>query len=178
MMGKIKREMTMDCIADKTWRVPNDVAEMARTADEVGEWLEGFPLPSRIPYSARLIVEEMGTNTVKYAYGDHAPHTIRVRVWVSTEGVKVELEDDGRPFDPFTVPMPDVDELMDTPGEGGLGLALVRKVCRTVAYERKGTSNLVTLEIAPWQPDDTQPLPDLSAYGIGCAPETGKDGEK
>ena len=94
MMGKSKREIDMNCIADKTWRVPNDLTEMAKTANEVGKWLAGFPVPSRIPYSARLIVEEMGSNIVKYAYGDADPHTIRVQVFLAQEGVAVTLEDD------------------------------------------------------------------------------------
>lgn len=164
MMGKSKREMDMNCIADKTWRVPNDLKEMARTAVDVEEWLGGFPLPSRVPYSARVIVEEMGTNIVKYAYPDAAPHTIRVQVFLAREGVTVTLEDDGKAFDPFEAPLPDVVALMDTPGEGGLGLSLVRKVCRTVAYERREGRNRVSLEIEPVRPDDTQPLPDWSEF--------------
>ena len=169
MMEKIKQEMTMKCIADRAWRVPNDLGEMTRTADEVGTWLEGFPLPSRIPYSARLIVEEMGTNVVKYAYGDGGPHVVRVQVYLSAEGVQIVLEDDGKAFDPFERPLPDVEGLMGEEGEGGLGLALVRKVCRSVGYERRDGKNRVSLELAPWQPDDTQPLPDLEKYLDECS---------
>lgn len=169
MMEKIKQEMTMKCIADRAWRVPNDLGEMARTANEVGKWLEGFPLPSRIPYSARLIVEEMGSNVVKYAYGDDQPHVVRVQVYLSREGVQISLEDDGKPFDPFERPLPDVEGLMGEEGEGGLGLALVRKVCRSVGYERRDGKNRVSLELAPWQPDDTQPLPDLEEFLNGSS---------
>ena len=164
MMGKSKREIDMNCIADKTWRVPNDLTEMAKTANEVGKWLAGFPVPSRIPYSARLIVEEMGSNIVKYAYGDADPHTIRVQVFLAQEGVAVALEDDGKAFDPFEAPLPDVVALMGKPGEGGIGLALVRKMCRTVSYERRDGRNMVRLEIEPSQPGDTQPLSKLSEY--------------
>ena len=156
----------MSCIADRTWRVPNDLARMAATAKEVGEWLEGFPLPSRVPYSARLIVEEMGTNVVKYSYpaGIEVPCAVRVQVHVDANGVRVTLEDDGNPFDPFEAPIPDIEGLMGKPGEGGLGLALVRKVCRSVAYERRDGLNRVVLEIAPREDGDTQPLPDFESF--------------
>lgn len=167
MMGKSKREMDMDCIADKIWRVPNDLGEMARTALEVEEWLKGFPLPSRVPYSARVIVEEMGTNIVKYAYADAEPHTIRVQVFVAAGGVTVTLEDDGKAFDPFEAPLPDVVALMGKPGEGGLGLSMVRKVCRAVAYERREGKNRVRMEIEPVLTDDTQILPGWREFAAG-----------
>lgn len=167
----------MSCIADRTWRVPNDLARMAHTAREVSEWLEGFPLPSRVPYSARLIVEEMGTNVVKYAYpaGVAVPCAVRVQVHVDGNGVRVTLEDDGAPFDPLDRPMPDIEGLMGKPGEGGIGLVLVRKVCRSVSYERRDGLNRVEMEIAPREDGDTQPLPDLEAFLNGQVPARRKE---
>ncbi|MBP1588687.1 MAG: ATP-binding protein [Kiritimatiellae bacterium] len=144
----------MKCIADKTWQVPNELEALTTTSGEVEAWLASHGLRPRVPYTARLIVEEMGTNIIKYGYDDRLPHFIHVQVLLGDERVRVLMEDDGHPFNPFEQPPPNLEELFASPREGGLGIELVRRVCVKWNYERVGKWNRVTLDIAQRIPDD------------------------
>ena len=136
----------MKFIAEKTWRVPNDMRRLMETAAEVGDWLEGFGLAERVSYTAHLAVEEMGSNIIKYGY-EGGEHTIHVSVFVGAEAVRVRLEDDGKPFDPFARPELDLEATLAEDGEGGVGIELIRKVCQRVAYERAGDRNVVEMDL-------------------------------
>lgn len=152
----------MKCIASRIWQVPNDLELLTRTSAEVEEWLSTFPLVPRVPYTARQIVEEMGTNIIKYGYDDNLPHSISVQVYLDDALVRVVLEDDGHPFDPFAAPHEPLEDIIATRPEGGLGLILVQKICMRWHYERVGDINRVTLDIARNAPDDEEeaPTPD------------------
>lgn len=147
----------MKFIAEKTWRVPNDIRRLMETAAEVGNWLEGFGLPERVSYTAHLAVEEMGSNIIKYGY-EGGEHTIHVSVFVGDETVRVRLEDDGKPFDPFSRPELDLEATLAEDGEGGVGIELIRKVCQRVAYERAGERNVVEMDIPKRMEDDEEEL--------------------
>lgn len=151
----------MKCIADKTWQVPNNMEALTETAGEVEEWLVSYGVCPRVPYTAHLIVEEMGTNIIKYGYDDTLPHFIRVQVLVDDERVRVMLEDDGHEFDPFKEPSPDLEELFASQREGGLGIELVRRICIHWSYHRERAINRVTLDIARRAPGDEDDLPAL-----------------
>ena len=60
--------------------------------------------------------------------------------------VTAEVEDDGRPFDPFAdAPTPDLEQSLDERPVGGLGVHLIRSFMEEVGYRREGERNLVSL---------------------------------
>jgi serine/threonine-protein kinase RsbW len=61
------------------------------------------------------------------------------------DGVTLTVEDDGPPFDPLSLPAPDLSASLDGRPVGGLGVFLVRKVMDAVRYQRREASNLLTL---------------------------------
>ncbi len=152
--------MAMGCIADRIWRVPGTIPALTAASREVGEWLSAQGLRPRVPYVVQLVVEELGTNIVKYGYDSPPPHEFQVHVAIGADAVRVSVEDDGHPFDPFARPARPVEEVLETCREGGLGIELVRQVCRSCRYRREGGLNRVDLEIARRLPDD-----ELDAMG-------------
>lgn len=77
-------------------------------------------------YNMRLAVHEACTNIVDHGYGDLPDARIRVIVRVQSDPQRlvVELRDSAAPFDPDTVPGPDLDQ----PREHGYGLFLIRSL--------------------------------------------------
>lgn len=60
--------------------------------------------------------------------------------------VKIDVEDDGRPFNPLEAPEVDTTTSLVDRLIGGLGIHLVRKVTDGLEYKRLGDKNLFTLK--------------------------------
>ncbi len=89
-----------------------------------------------------MVTEEVLSNVVKYG-GDRP--TIEVDVARVGDAIEVVVIDDGVPFDPTTVPIPNLGEDGALRAVGGLGLVIVRAMTDEFAYERRDDRNRVTL---------------------------------
>jgi serine/threonine-protein kinase RsbW len=59
----------------------------------------------------------------------------------------IEIIDWGIPFDPLSVPEPDINVPIEDHTIGGLGIFFTKKVMDEVQYRRDGQSNILTLAI-------------------------------
>ncbi len=88
----------------------------------------------------RLVIEEIATNIVKYGYDDAHRDVIQLRCESIEGSLNIIIRDRGRPFDPRTLPDPEMcDEVQDR-HVGGLGLFLVRESADTVSYQHDPAS--------------------------------------
>ncbi len=95
-----------------------------------------------------LILEELVTNIISYAYGDDRgkEHIITVNFKRKGDYLEVEVVDDGAAFDPLGVPPPDQHKDIDRLEPGGLGIHLVRNLTDEVAYHRENGYNIFTFK--------------------------------
>lgn len=131
--------------ATTSFRVANHLSEIARAAGLVEAFGREHGLPARVLFDANLSVDEVLTNVISYGYDDDFEHTIEVRLALVPGGLRIEVEDDGRPFDPLAAPLPDLTAPIDERPIGGLGLCLVRKLMSSLAYERRDGRNVLTM---------------------------------
>ena len=75
-------------------------------------------------------------NVIAYAYDDNGRHEITVRVERKDRELIMEVEDDGRPFDPQQASQPDFSRPLEDMPVGGLGIHFVRKFTSGMQYER------------------------------------------
>jgi anti-sigma regulatory factor (Ser/Thr protein kinase) len=133
----------------------NDLATRAEP------FLLGAGAPLEIARAARLALEEIGTNLVKYAWADPRGREIRVALRAEAARVVLVVEDDGRPFDPRGAPGPALDLPVEKRRIGGLGLHLVRAMASGLDYRSENGWNRLTVRFdrpaAP--PDGRAPLP-------------------
>ena len=99
-------------------------------------------------YHAQLAAEEIGTNIIKYGYDDQLEHRITLRVERLADCFRLQMLDDGHPFDARQIPEPDLEESLEDRQPGGLGISLVRRLARRMDYERSDGLNALTVEIA------------------------------
>ena len=127
--------------------------EIPRLADEVDSFAEAHDLPPKLAFQLNLALEELITNIVTYAYADAPPsaavgHVIHVGLELVDGSVRVEVEDDGRPFDPFhDSPAPDLEADLDERAVGGLGVHLIKTFMDEAHYRREDERNRVTLVV-------------------------------
>ena len=126
-------------------RLRNDPGE----ARQLGAWVEAFArqagLSADVQNALDLSLVEWVTNVIAYAYEDEREHTITLRFKAKVAEVCVEVEDDGKEFNPLLHPPADTTAPLETRPIGGLGIHMMRKLVDAVEYQRTNGRNIVTL---------------------------------
>jgi anti-sigma regulatory factor (Ser/Thr protein kinase) len=92
-----------------------------------------------------LALEEHFANLLEHAYPGGGYHQIRVRFARAGNWLEVEVEDDGREFNPLLAPEPDISLPLEERPIGGLGIHLMKQFLDELEYRREGVRNLVRL---------------------------------
>ena len=102
-------------------------------------------LPAKVLQAADLVLEEHVTNVLQYAYADTSLHEIRVRLSCDEGALHVEVEDDGRAFNPLEAPPVDTSIPLEERPIGGLGIHLMRRFMDGLDYRREGARNILRM---------------------------------
>jgi anti-sigma regulatory factor (Ser/Thr protein kinase) len=70
---------------------------------------------------------------------------IEVLLVLVGNSLTMTVQDDGPPFNPLSVPAPDVTADLDQRAVGGQGVFLMRSMMDTVSYQRVGAQNQLTM---------------------------------
>jgi serine/threonine-protein kinase RsbW len=92
-------------------------------------------------FGIRLALEEAIVNAVKHGNRNDPTKTVQVRYQITDRQFLIEIQDEGRGFDPEGVPDPLNPENLERPG--GRGVFLMRHYMSWVQYNETG--NCVTL---------------------------------
>jgi anti-sigma regulatory factor (Ser/Thr protein kinase) len=84
-------------------------------------------------------------NIIKYGYDDGESHEIEVQIEVEQEEIALTVIDDGREFNPLTVPPPDHSKSAMDRLEEGLGLQFVRHMRNAIEYRREEDKNILKI---------------------------------
>ena len=125
----------------------NDMQEFTHVLQVVNVFLEPWELQSKLVYAVNLILEEILVNIIRYGYEDEDSHEIEVRIGVQEEEVALTVVDDGKEFNPLTVPRPNHSKSAMDRIEEGLGLQFVRHMRNAMEYRREGDKNILSIWI-------------------------------
>lgn len=128
-------------------RIPNDVAMLCSALDSIDAFLERHGVGGTVPFTVRLVAEEIGTNVIKYAYEDSGLHEIEIDVRLASGRVILRVADDGRAFDPLQAQAPDLGLSVEQRNIGGVGIHLVRTLAERVEYARVAGRNVLSVAI-------------------------------
>ena len=93
----------------------------------------------------QLASEEVLVNIISYAYPD-SDGDIEITYTVEESGgLVIEITDWGIPFDPLSLPEPDMEASIEDRKIGGLGIFIIRSIMDEVDYKREGDQNILTL---------------------------------
>jgi serine/threonine-protein kinase RsbW len=109
-------------------------------------YLEPFALAAPVINRLEVIFEELVSNVVR-----HAPEATYVALSAAVnEGlVCLSVEDDGAAFNPLLSDGHTPFDRLENAQIGGLGIVLVKRLSRSLDYERIGQVNRVRLVVAP-----------------------------
>lgn len=125
--------------------VSSDVANLETIADFVTKAAQKAKLGEQDIFAIQLAVDEACTNIIEHAYAG-APGDISLTCEIKPGECIITIHDNGRPFDPKTVPPPDIDGNLEKRRVGGLGLYFMRKLMDKVSFSfEPGKGNQVVM---------------------------------
>ena len=125
----------------------NDLREIERLARIADDFGRRHQLNAETLHNAKVGLDEILTNVISYAYADGGEHSIITRFSLEQGNLTVEVEDDGRPFNPLNAPEPDTKQLLEERSLGGLGIHLVRKLIDELEYRRQNDRNILIMKL-------------------------------
>lgn len=134
--------------------IENNICEIQKLNDMVCDLIEGNNIPPKISYSLSLILEEVLSNIINYAFEDSQKHSIDIFIQVESEYIEVLITDDGKKFD-FSEKSDKIvadyksnlEEDISKKKIGGLGLFFIEKYSDELEYYRLGDKNKTRFKI-------------------------------
>jgi len=133
----------MNLIAEH--RLRNDPAESRQIEPWIRSFAEAAPLSPEARNAFDLSLVEWVTNIISYACHDGREHSILIRFLAGGGQARAEVEDDGRAFNPLTLPPVDTSAPLEQRGIGGLGVHMIRQLMDSVEYRREAGRNILTM---------------------------------
>jgi serine/threonine-protein kinase RsbW/sigma-B regulation protein RsbU (phosphoserine phosphatase) len=141
-----------------TLAIKNEIAELKDVSAALAEFLAAHKVPHRAAYAVHLAIDELVANVIHYAYVDDDVHIIDVALTIQPDQAILNIEDDGRPFDPRTGPALDLDA--EERRVGGLGLLMVLDMVDALKYQRVDERNRVEVRVRLVAEDQQGEAPD------------------
>jgi serine/threonine-protein kinase RsbW len=102
-------------------------------ADFVSNALEQFGADPASANEVQLVIDEACTNVIKHAYaGVVGP--LKLVLEMTGDDLIIVVNDKGKPFDPCSVPPPDLGTNVETRKIGGLGMYFMQKLTDEITY--------------------------------------------
>jgi serine/threonine-protein kinase RsbW len=121
------------------------LGEVAGVNAAFAEFADAHALPASVRRSVNVALDELLNNTISYGFAGRAGGEVTVEVELRSDRLSVTLTDDGVPFDPFGLAVPDTELPVEERRMGGLGVHLVRRMMDEVHYQRRADRNVVVL---------------------------------
>lgn len=131
--------------ARQSFRIGADLDELRRVAEAAEELgLEEDWSPA-LAHQVDLAIEELGNNIVRHGLAG-GPGEIEITLTSDAKAIKIEISDDGQPFNPLKdAPKPDLEAALEDRPIGGLGIHLVLTMMDEMHYRREDERNHLTL---------------------------------
>jgi len=138
--------------------VPVTAHRLTITADAsaiaaASAWIRALGARLQLPpgdvFRLDLCVTELVTNIADHGYAGRGDGEVELRAEPAADGagIRVEIADNGEPFDPLAVPPPAPPARAAEARIGGLGIHLVRSYADDCSYERRDGRNVFTFVV-------------------------------
>ena len=121
----------------------SELNSLCRHLEDCGDAME---LPQKCLFEINLGLDEVFTNIISYGFEDESEHQIKFSLAKEKETLVVQVEDDGRPFNPLDVASPEISLDLDEVNIGGMGIHLIKKLMDDIVYQRVEGKNKLVLK--------------------------------
>ncbi|MBK9967452.1 MAG: ATP-binding protein [Holophagales bacterium] len=125
--------------------VAGSLTGLSRVIEEFESFSSAHGVPDPVRRSIQVVLDELLSNTVRCGKVGDREMTIEVGFHLDAETLRVEIFDDGTPFNPLERERPDTTLPLEMRPVGGLGVMLVRHLVDEITYDCEGGRNRVLL---------------------------------
>ena len=125
--------------------IKNKISELEKVAQFIEEIGEELGLSMELQMNLNLVMEEMVTNVIFYAYPEGVIADIELLAKSDGKELTFVLSDQGKEFDPTAKEDTDLDVNPADRDLGGMGIFIVKNIMNKVTYQRLEGKNLLTM---------------------------------
>jgi serine/threonine-protein kinase RsbW len=118
-----------------TKRFSCSLNNLEKISDYVKHYAKEAGLNESEVYAVQLAVDEASTNIIEHGYGQECPNRIDITCDILEDGLKVVIYDDAEPFNPESIPQPEINVSLEELKPRGLGIFLMRQMMDEVYYQ-------------------------------------------
>lgn len=126
--------------------IENKIENLNKLAEFIENFGEEHELSPKNIFELNLILDELITNIISYAYEDDSDHAIELDIIKEKDELKIQLIDDGKEFNPLEKEEVKLDEDLDERKIGGLGIHIVKEKTDEIKYKRESNKNILMLK--------------------------------
>jgi len=130
----------------KEIKLKNRIDELKHVAQFIEEIGKELGLDMELQMNLNLVLEEMVSNVIFYAYPEGTEATIELATESDGKVLTFLLSDQGQEFDPTQKDDPDLDINPAERKLGGMGIYIVKNIMDHVTYQRLEGRNLLTMK--------------------------------
>ena len=113
--------------------IESKVENLSVISDFVAESLKQFGVDQATTSRVQLAVDEACTNVIRHAYSEWKDLITLVLELVDNDLI-ITIRDRGKPFDPSSIPPPNLEADLDERKIGGLGIYFMRQLMDEISY--------------------------------------------
>ena len=125
--------------------IKNKVSELEKVAQFIEEISEELGLSMELQMNLNLVMEEMVSNVIFYAYPEGEDAEIELLAKSDGKELTFVLSDQGKEFDPTAKEDANPDINPADREIGGMGIFIVKNIMNKVTYQRLEGRNLLTM---------------------------------
>ncbi|MBZ0181408.1 MAG: ATP-binding protein [Melioribacteraceae bacterium] len=126
--------------------IENKIENLNKLAEFIENFGEEHELSPKNIFELNLILDELITNIISYAYEDDSDHAIELDINKEKDELKIQLIDDGKEFNPLEKEEVKLDQDLDERKIGGLGIHIVKEKTDEIKYKRESNKNILMLK--------------------------------
>jgi serine/threonine-protein kinase RsbW len=128
----------------RTCTIDADILAIPKISLELDQTMRLHAFSDEEILDTQLAVEEAITNVIMHGYAGK-PGQIVLTCRGTHALVEVQIEDSAPPFNPLSIPQPDIEGDIDDRKIGGLGVFLIRQVMDEIVYRYEDGKNILVL---------------------------------
>ncbi|MBI9039430.1 MAG: ATP-binding protein [Bacteroidales bacterium] len=126
--------------------IKNNVSELEKVSVFVEKIVKEFKIPDKLIFNINLVLEEIISNIIFYAFDDESDHEILIEAKLIEDDLHILIKDDGKAFNLLDAPAPtDLNAGIDDRSIGGLGIHFAKTLMDNIDYKRENDNNKIYL---------------------------------
>ncbi len=124
-------------------QVPGKLEKLPLIIEFIENSMNKFGMGGYEQFQTQLAIDEAVTNIMLHG-GLEEEEKITLKCIKEGNEVTIIIEDKGKPFDPTSMPEPDITAPLEKRKTGGLGIYFIKQYMDQVKYEYKDQKNILT----------------------------------